>query len=373
MTKTKNRLKFLSILVALVFLAVSLLSIAIRSTTISELQTRTIDVNEIGTLSYEEKAEKIKNQFDNIQTTVANNITTFSGDININQIDLLSTEYEGCDLTSNYEAIIDQENNTMKIIKTNIVDGEIVSIEEEFLLTQLDENQEPCLVYENGDTYNVLEVLDEDNMEQCIFPLFAFLGISIYQAIAVTVAAATVITIAYVYQDEITNALNQLTSGIKDGVVSFWEKIKLAFGAITAVALTGVIELTQTLAKEIYNAAINRKDQYLLCGTITGSGFIPVQYKFTNYENARNWIKKGGSVWSPYSSTAIKCVEGAGFVPGVIKKNVSYKYEAERHGPTVTVNNQSFTFGFFHYHALKKNNLSKINGAHSFFGLPFEG
>ncbi len=143
-------------------------------------------------------------------------------------------------------------------------------------------------------------------------------------------------------------------------------------GKITAIALKETIALTATLAIELYETAKSRKDCYILCGTITGNGYIPIKYKFTNYENARNWIKKGGSVWSPYSTTAEKCVVGAGYVPMVEKYGKPYVYEVERHSVSFEIENVTINYGFYHYHAGNKKTLKKIKFVHSFFGLPFD-
>lgn len=139
-------------------------------------------------------------------------------------------------------------------------------------------------------------------------------------------------------------------------------------GKITAIALKETIALTATLAIELYETAKSRKDSYVLCGTITGNGYIPIKYKFTNYENARNWIKKGGSVWSPYSTTAEKCVVGAGYVPMVEKYGKPYVYEAERHSVSFEIENVTINYGFNHYHpGLEYTSMSH---PHVFFGLP---
>lgn len=223
---------------------------------------------------------------------------------------------------------------------------------------------------ENGNEIDVISELKETNVNEC-FALTAFLlSLSIKEIITLcVVTAVSIVVIAKA--DAIKNDINTLVNGVRDGFISFWDRIKLMLGSITAIALEKTIELTESLALELYEVAKKRKDCYILCGTITGSGFIPIKYKFTNYENARNWIKKGGAVWSPYSTTAEKCIVGAGYVPMVVKNGVPYLYEAERHNISFTVGDKLIEYGFYHYHAGDKNTLKKNKTIHSFFGRSY--
>lgn len=376
MIKKKNRIIITSCVLFIVMFVSIILTNVISSK--NQLSTRSIDADDIGTLSYEEKVDKLTAQFTNIETENDGENFYFSGDINFTELDLLSTEYEGSDVTKNINATLSTSTETIEISNDVIIDGEHVYEESFKFSTEFnEETEELFIVDENGDKVNILEELKEENMEECFFltaTLSFFAALTVKQVVAIVVVAAVttavVVTVAN-NADAINRDLDRLISGVRDGAKTFWERIKLACGKITAIALSSSIALTAELAEEVYKKAKNRKDCYLLCGTITGNGFIPVKYKFTSYENARNWIKKGGSVWSPFSSTAQKCITGAKFVPGVQKNGISKIYEAERHSISFEYKGQRIDYGFFHYHALKKGSLIKMPAIHSFFGLPF--
>ncbi|MBQ9790220.1 MAG: hypothetical protein IJW24_01330 [Clostridia bacterium] len=344
-----------------------------------QLATRNINTEELGTLSYEEKVDKLSEQFSNVQTENDGDNYYFSGEINYSELDLLSTEYEDSEVTKNIGAKLSSSDETIEISNDVVIDGEHVFNESFKFSTEYDEETEELfIVDENGDKVNILDELNEENVEECFFLTAAisfFAALTVKQVVAIVVVAVVATTVIVVAEnsDVISRDLDRLLSGVKDGVKSFWERIKLACGKITAIALSAAVSLTAELATEVYKKAKNRKDCYLLCGTITGNGFIPVKYKFTSYENARNWIKKGGSVWSPFSSTAEKCVTGAGFVPGIIKRGVPEVYVTERHNISFMINGQQIDYGFYHYHALTKGSLKKYGAVHSFFGQPFSG
>ncbi|MDD4350974.1 MAG: hypothetical protein PHP83_02200 [Clostridia bacterium] len=343
----------------------------------NNVATRDINVSEIGTLSYEEKIEKLQKQFNNIETRTENDISYFNGDINLDDLNFLSTEYEGSDIVKNYQSVIDNSKETISLTSNVVADGNIVSSAKLDFSTEYDEKTgQLFIVNENGNKIDIMAELKDENIEECLVLTAILAAFTIKQIVSLVVISAVLIIVT-LNAKQIANDIDRLISKIKDGFISFWDRIKLACGKITAIVLTSAIAMTELLAIEIYEAAKYRKDCYLLCGTITGTSLIPILYQFTNYENARNWIKKGGSVWSPFSQTAIECVKGAGFVPGGLDK-ITHTYDpyvAERHYIKFTLlNSINVDFGFYHYHTLNKITLKRVNvSAHSFFGLPFIG
>lgn len=335
------------------------------------LAVRSVNVDELGTLSYEEKADQLTERFESITTSEDEESYYFSGEIDIDSLDLLSTNYQGQEVKEKYSSTINKNDESIVMGKDVVIDGEVVASVEEKYLTRYDEaNNKYYLVDDQGNEIDVLAELEDENVNECfgLLALISVLTIKQIVALCVVVAVATVIIVE---GDTIAKGVNQLVEGVKDGFISFWDRIKLALGKITAVALNEIFYLTADIAIELYEVARTRKDCYILCETFTGKGFIPIKYKFTNYENARNWIKKGGSVWSPYSTTAIKCIEGAGYKAIIEKNKTTYVNIAERHAITFEVAGQTINYGFYHYHAGKKGSLKKVKNIHSFFGLPF--
>lgn len=193
MTKTKNRLKFLSILVALVFLAVSLLSIAIRSTTISELQTRTIDVNEIGTLSYEDKYNQFLEQFTQTSSETTENQWAFNGQIafdnNLNKLEFLSTDIE--DVNTEILGTLNLTSEEFLIQTSYFVDNVLIDLDTNELKPYYDEQtNDVLLLLDDNTVISITEVLQEENINECFapaIPLFAWLFGMIFVATVVPV------------------------------------------------------------------------------------------------------------------------------------------------------------------------------------------
>lgn len=348
----------------------------------TSLTERDINVNELGMMSYEEKVEQIKEQFSNIETNSDENYYYFSGDIDYSQFDFLSTENEDNDVVKSIDAKLSLEGDTVEISNNVLNNGECVFAENlNFSTNYCEETDQLYIIDDNGNKIDILNELNSDNMQECFFLTAALsfvAALTIKQVVAiVVVAVAVVVTTAVVVEtinnsDVIDRNLDRLLNKARDGFISFWDRIKLACGKITAVALSTTISLTAELAEKLYEKTKDKKDCYLLCGTITGNGFIPIKYKLTNYENAVNWIRKGGSVWSPFSYTAEKCISGAGYIPGIVKRGIPETFVAERHNISFEYNGVQIDYGFYHYHALN-GALAKVGGIHSFFGQPFSG
>lgn len=110
----------------------------------NQLSTRTIDVDSIGTLSYEEKVEKLRSQFDTIDMTEDDGNYYFNGEMVIDQYNLLSTNYEGENVKNNYSSVINKNNETIKIGKNVVVNGEIVSTTSDCFTTRYDASLDKC-------------------------------------------------------------------------------------------------------------------------------------------------------------------------------------------------------------------------------------
>lgn len=330
------------------------------------LAIRSVNVNEIGTLSYEEKAEKLKEQFSSINTGEDNNSYYFCGEINIDAYNLLSTNYEGQEVKEKYYSTIDKSDESITIEKDVVVNNEVKSTILENYTTRYDEQTEKYyLIDENGNEIDIFAELEDDNVNEC-FALTMFL-ISLSLKEIITVCVVTAISIVVIANaDTIANDINSLVSGVRDGFVSFWDKIKLALGKITAVALTSAIAiLTFAQAERIYKEANKRRDCYLLLAPISQKEPISILYKFANLANARNWIKKGGSVWSPYSTTTKTAIKEAGFSAGGTTGGNVYVVNLKEH--------HSSDLGlptFDHYHTIIGS--KRVNhSCHGFFGLPY--
>lgn len=77
MTKSKILTIFTTVLVSTALITLTLFSVVFKLPS-TEVLTRSIDVEEIGTLSYEENFNKLKENFTNYSSTIENNIATVS-------------------------------------------------------------------------------------------------------------------------------------------------------------------------------------------------------------------------------------------------------------------------------------------------------
>lgn len=354
MSFTKKGLTVLTILLFLTIIIVTPLLFSKHN----DIPKRTIEG--IATeLTPEEKVEKFKEKFDDINTNSNGNISTFSAKISYSKIDLMSTDYEGAeDVVSDYGGEINYQEETFKITCTTIVNDCTVATEEEEFVTEYVEDPEAFyLVDKQGNKIDIVGEIETSEIDEC-------LAITITAGISALIAAlAALIAIPPIIEalPEITDAVKQLTEGIVDGATKFWDSLKLTLGGITAIELPNSIYFTQAKAEDIYKEAQKRKHCYLLCAIVDSDKPIAIKYKFTDVRNAANWIKKGGSVWSPFGKSARKAIKTAGYLAGD-SKGIVNNYEQ-------TVSSYDVPT-FKHYHALNVIYKKKVGDMHSFFGLP---
>lgn len=363
--KIKNKLIIAALCLAVFVLAFCLCSIFNNKEAM--VASRDIKVDEIGTLSYEEKADMLKNKFSRIVTEEDETHYNFTGEIDIDQVELLSTGYEGEQVKEVYSSKINKESDSVVLGKEVVVEGEVVSSFTQSYDTFYDEKTDTFyLVGENGEKIDILAELDESKVNEC-FALTLFLcSLTVKQII--TICVVTAVSIAIIANaDAIAAGVDELVSGVRDGVTSFWERIKLRFGKITAIALKSTIAfLTLAQAKAITEKAKKRKDCYLLLAPVSPTEPLAILYKFTNFENARNWVKKGGSIWAPYSVKIREVFGAAGYSAGGFNKAVgAYVVNVYEHHES-----KLGLLTFNHYHTLKGNR--RVNQTcHGFFGLPY--
>lgn len=81
-------------------------------------------------------------------------------------------------------------------------------------------------------------------------------------------------------------------------------------------------------------------------------------------EMRQTGLKKGGSVWSPFGKSARNAIKTAGYKPGG-KDASGYAINQSEH------HESKYVATFDHYHALTHIWNNKLNGVHSFYGLPY--
>lgn len=348
----KNLIAMLICLILLVIIFI----VPILFRNLNYISVRTVDVSSLS-LSIEEKLEKFEKKFDSIETLNVGETAYFNAKLNFDKKELMSTGYVGQDVDTNYKAKINFNDNLF-IMKSEIVVNN--NIEEEYELeyfTEYDENVEKLyLIDSNGNKIDIISEVLQNDVDEC----FALtLGGGIAALIAALAALLIVPPIIEILPD-VTDAIKSLTEGVVDEVRKFWDRLKLACGGITANELSNEIVLNYDIAQQLQHR--EGKHIYLLLNPISSDSDITIPYQITDIENAINWVKKGGSVWSPTSVTARNAITGTNkYKPGIVEKGLIklYKYEESKINGLV----------FKHYHAITKKNV-KIERIHSFFGVP---
>ncbi len=325
---------------------------------------RTINVDEIGEVSFEEKGQKFIDSLHNLKIEASSSGFSYSGELSTLGVQALS------DAGADYDTEISAD---FRLSEDKVVLSKIVkNAGEESLeaIYSVDENDTIWLTSTNGDVINLTNEIEQTNIDECfavtitsvtmLIMLFILGGVVIYGSNAPT----------YIYDGtSVISSGTSVISSLKDGVCSVWEKVRLACGAITAERTKEKIEIGATQIATVYTATKNRNDCYLLIDAVVKGVPLTTHYKTTSQKNASNWIKKGGSIWSPYSTTSASAVQNTGYIPGIQRKGAFLPFQYENHyGDDAS----SSVIYLNHYHCLYKQGgvYKKLGWVHAFFGLP---
>ena len=372
MTKTKNRLKFLSILVALVFLAVSLLSIAIRSTTISELQTRTIDVAEIGTLSYEEKVDQLLTDFDVYSYDFQDDIITFTGEFTRDLTDFLNYQQlstiDGTPVTKKYSTTFNCEEEVFTLITTYSQNGIVINQTSDSVVPVYDEAlNDYFITLDDGSKISVSESLELDNMENCV---------AIVAAVPLAVVAAALAVTIVVAAPTIVQHIETVVTTVVSWVRSFWSWFcslwKPVTKTVTTTSVTTVATPSITIDKTTYKTKVetmtnvkdrklypagkfylcfvNGKTLYMSLVPLTESNAIAVLMTGIVVNDTNNGKAMLGSTFTQLRADAYRVAAAAGINPRTPYEKPEYEY------------------GAYHYHSVVEKEVNGLmRSPHSFF------
>ena len=378
MTKTKNRLKFLSIMVAVVFLAVSLLSIAIRSTTVSDLQTRTIDVNEIGTLSYEEKVNQLLEDFDVYSYDYADNTITFNGEFTRDLTDFLNYQQlstiDNTPITKAYSTRFNCKEEVFTLITTYSQNGIVINQTSDSVVPFYDEAlNDYFITLEDGSKISVSESLELDNMENCVAIVAAVPLAIVAAALAVTIVVAAP-TIVQVVETVVTTVVSWVRS-FWSWFCSLWKPVTKT---VTTTSVTTVATPALTIDRTTYKTKAVTKDDIK-----TRFGNSLYYLAFADPTNGYMYF----SVVPITQAQAIAILNSAVYVPCIGNPNKQmiastytfYQASALAVAQVVGLNSRTpanfpENHGngkpgyFWHYHTIPA--APHDHSPHSFFGLP---
>ncbi len=344
----------------------------------NDLATRNIDVNEIGTLSYEEKVSQLLNDFDVYSYNFDSTLITFSGEFTKDVCDFQSVVFlstaDETPVTQKYSTRLDTESEKFYVVTSYYQNNKLInSIEKECEPTFNEEKNDYFIELENGDIISVSESINTKNMNNCI---------AIVDDAAILLAAALAITVVVV-APAITQVVTTVITKVYSWVRSFFWWLKSLF--VKTVVTTTVVEvLTPTITisqttyktKEVTNTDIKTKDPNLYFGA------------FADPSNGKMYftilpISKEMAVSILYTPIVVPCI-GDEKRTMLASTYTFYEYNAlyiasvlglatrtpagspEKHGG----------IGYFkHYHTfptaitIGKNGKNYESNPHSFFGL----
>ena len=372
MIKTKNKLKYLSIVIAIVFLAFSLLCIAVRSTTTSDLQTRTIDVNEIGTLSYEEKVNQLLEDFDVYSYDYAGNTITFNGEFTRDLKDFYNYQQlstiNDTPVTKKYSTTFNCEEEVFTLITTYSQNGIVINQTSDSVVPVYDEAlNDYFIVLDDGSKISVSESLELDNMENCVAIVAAVPLAIVAAALAVTIVVAAP-TIVQVVETVVTTVVSWVRS-FWSWFCSLWKPVTktVTTTSVTTVATpaitidkttykTKVETMTNVKDKKLYPGGkfylcfVNGKTIYMSLVPLSESNAIAILMNGVVVKDSNNGKDMLASTFTQFRSDAFRIASAAGLNPRTPYVAPEYEY------------------GAYHYHsAVEKEVNGLMRSPHSFF------
>jgi hypothetical protein len=209
--------------------------------------TRNVDVESLGTLSYEEKVEKYLEKFDDYEISTTDNFINFEATIDMSSIDIspfgfLSTNAQTT--TKKYATRFDIENERFYVVTKYIQDDEVVYSEELETIPYYDDYMDDYYIQmPDGSYVSVYETLSDENMDECL---------------VLTATAITTAELAILLATVVIIAAPAITS-VVTWVKSFWSWFKSLWTAKTVTKTTTVVTTTISYTISIANTKVEAK------------------------------------------------------------------------------------------------------------------
>ena len=377
MLKIKNLFsKMLAIILAVTMFALFVIPKVVKGKEVL----RTIDVDSIGVMSYEEKINGLINQFDSYDTTYVaeNGLLSFNAQstITIDQVKNINfvNSYDE-EVVKKYETTLNPETMEFTIITKYFQNDEIVKEETFIVIPYYVEEEDDWKVDLDNESVSVKEVLASNNFEACI----AGVDDVVVVGCAAVLFVVAVVVCAPVVEEVVTIVVEQVVEAFK----SFWGWLK---GLFTTKTVTTTI--TTTVYK--YNVKIGSKkytleraenkvftaNKYYVAVADTESGFVYISTEDITYAEAVSVLA---------STTMVNAISGSNlrFVLSTYTLLSSDAQSVADVAATYLAGNGS-TFHAYHnqdkYGNKKKGIFYQhyhpcypyVHGtAHSFFGAPY--
>lgn len=289
----KKRNIFISCFLTLIMCLSMILPTIISSK--ESLKVRNVDVNELGTLSYEEKVQQILGTFDEYNYSENDSNFSFEANIDMSEKDTSSLEFldQNCSSTTkNFTLDFDYENEKIFIVTQYIQDGEVVNEEKVETTILYDEYLDDYFVQlPDGSQASVYESLKNQNLEEC-----SALLLTLAAGITVKEAAVLIAAVAIVAAPVVINVVTQVVETFVTWVRSFWSwfkslwkpKTQTRVTTYTTTAITYTVSTTKTKYK-LEKHDKNKKyeeSQYYVAIADTVDGFLYISNVSVSDEEA---------------------------------------------------------------------------------------
>lgn len=224
----------------------------------NDLATRNINVNEIGTLSYEEKAQQLLNTFDEYSILNDENTISFEGFVDISNFDFSGIQYLSttADTTiKKYKTDLDIPNEKFYIITEYIQDDVIVYSDKVETTPYYDEYEDDYYIsMPDGTNVSLSENLSTENFNECSVTLAA-LGIALTAKEVAVLLSAVVIVAA----PAIVEVVKVVVTTIVSWVRSFWSWFKSLFTKKTTTITTTTVTTALSYTISISDVKVEAK------------------------------------------------------------------------------------------------------------------
>lgn len=345
----------------------------------NQLATREVDVDSIGTLSYEEKVGELLNDFDVYSYEFNENTLSFNGEITrsagyFSKFDFLSTTTNK-EITQKYSTQLDLEEEKFILIISYYQNDELIERTEQETVPIFDsEKNDYFIALDNGELLSVSETMNDGNMDNCV-ALVDDAAVLLVAALAITVVAA-----APYITNVVTTVVTQVVSWVKS---FFWWLRSLFVTTVETTVVTPVASPSITIANTTYRTEAKTKaDIQALDPSLYFAAFadptngkmylsvIPIEEAAAvAILNVPIVVKCIGDtsrtmIASTYTFTEFQALKIA-CVVGLDTRTPAWSPEVHGNGGY-----------FWHYHTISsaitlgKGGVQQTSNPHSFFGLP---
>ena len=239
------------------------------------LPTRDVDVDNIGTLSYNEKVEELLSTFTTYSATAEDDMIYFEAEqeLDLNAIAQLSFVSSTEDpVTVKYKTRLDVVNEKFYIVSEYIQNGIVVELIETETQPEYEEySDDYYIVMPDGTKTSVKETFSQENLDECLVMTATATATAAYAAAALL--AATIVVMAPTIIETVTVVITQVVSWIRSFFGWFRSLFtkKTTYVATTTTTITATPAITiagtrvETIAKTRDEVMVLDPDYYYLC------------------------------------------------------------------------------------------------------------